>query len=149
MQYQQEPFGPFIDECQDLIVDHWNAVALDQDSIPLDPDWKLYRAMDAKGVIHLTTARHHGKLVGYVVYLLTTALHYRNLQVAEADMFWLDKAHRKGMAGIHMLRNAEGALTDLGVEKMFTKVKLHYDVGKVFEYMGHAPIERVYAKGLN
>lgn len=31
---------------------------------------------------------------------------------------------------------------------MFNKVKLHFDVGRVFERMGYQPIERVYAKGL-
>jgi hypothetical protein len=152
MRYQQEEFAPFLEEgseCQALIKAHWGAVALDQGTIPLDPDWDLYRHMNAKGIVHLTTARQAGDLVGYAVYLLSTALHYKHLSIAEADVFWLGPAYRKGLTGVRMMRCAEDSLRGIGVHKIFTKIKLHYDVGKVFEYMGHVPIERVYAKGLS
>jgi GNAT superfamily N-acetyltransferase len=148
MQYAQENFPAFIDECGSLIEDHWRQVALDQDTIPLDPDWEKYLAMDEMCIVHLTTARYHGELVGYAVYLLSNALHYKTLEVAEADMFWLAPEHRKGWAGVHLIKCAEASLKDLGVHKVFNKVKLHADVGKVFEYLGHTAVERVYAKGL-
>ena len=47
-----------------------------------------------------------------------------------------------------MFKHAETALRGKGVTKVINKVKLHFDVGKIFERMGYLPIERVYAKGL-
>jgi hypothetical protein len=36
----------------------------------------------------------------------------------------------------------------LGAEKIYQKVKLHKDIGKIFECMGYDAIERVYVKDL-
>tara|TARA_R110000765_G_scaffold336812_1_gene427132 strand:+ start:303 stop:755 length:453 start_codon:yes stop_codon:yes gene_type:complete len=149
MDYAQESFLTFMDECEAIIKDHWKHIALDQDSTPLEPDWEKYIAMTELGIVHLTTARtEDGTLAGYAIYLISNALHYKSLEVAEADVFWLGFEHRKGMTGIKMLKCAERDLRKIGVKKIFNKVKLHADVGKIFEFMGYTAVERVYAKGL-
>jgi len=138
-----------IDECAPLLHDHWKDVALDQDSITLDPDWDAYYALDSVGALVIITARDDGlTLVGYSVYIVTENLHYKGLMIADSDIFWLAKTHRKGTAGMRLIRYSETALASRGVHKIMSKVKTHRNVGPVFERMGYDEIERVYCKGV-
>ena len=146
--YQEEYFIDVMGECGDLIVSHWKDIALDQDDIKLNPDWDKYRDLADAGVLKITTAREKGNLVAYSVHLVSSNLHYKDLLIADGDIFWLAKPHRKGLAGLKLLKAAEANLRKLGVQKIFNKVKLHKDVGVIFERLGYTPIERVYAKGI-
>ena len=136
-------------EAEPLLMRHWDEVALNKETVPLDPDWEMYSRLEAGGIVHVTTARRDGKLVGYAAFLLTNNLHYRTLRVAEGDIFWLAPECRRGRAGIDLMRAAEAQLRDRGVHRIVNKVKLHIDVGPVFEYLGYKPIERIYAKMVN
>lgn len=137
------------DEAAPLLVQHWREIGLNQDTVPLDPDWDAYARIEAAGLMHITTARDaDGRLVGYAAYFLMPNLHYRSLHVAETDIFWLDPEHRKGTAGLRLIRAAEEQLKARGVNKIVSKVKLHFDTGPVFERLGYIAIERIYAKTL-
>ena len=147
LQYQVERLKDIYDDLRPLLDMHWEDVALDQETVHLNPNWPLYRTADDTGALHITTARvEDGELVGYAIYLLSSNAHYKQLAVADGDIFWLHPDHRKGMAGVRLLRKAEEFLIARGVHKILNKVKLHKDVGIVFERLGYTPIERVYAK---
>ena len=122
---------------------------MDKSKIDLQPDWDVYDVLYSNDRMHVTTARNGSELVGYAIFILTQALHYKQLSVADGDVFWLDPAHRKGMTGVKLLKKSEEFLKSKGVQKIFNKVKLHKDVGKVFERLGYTPIERVFAKGVS
>ena len=87
-------------------------------------------------------------MVGYAAYVISPSLHYSDQIIADADVFWLDPDYRKGMAGMRLFKQAEKVLKSYGVTVVLNKVKIHFDVGKVFERMGYKPIERVYSKSL-
>ena len=53
-----------------LAPDHWEEVANNKDTIPLDIDWERYRALDDDGSLHVLTARDDGELVGYVMHVI-------------------------------------------------------------------------------
>ena len=146
--YQKEDWIVFMEDCGELIVAHWQDVALDQATVELDPDWDTYNCIDAQGGLEVVTARDEGTLVGYSIHIISTHIHYKNLKIAEGDVFWLDSAYRRGMAGIKLLKAAEKHLVAIGVDKVINKVKLHKDVVRIFERLGYTAIERVYAKGL-
>lgn len=134
------------EEMQALLLAHWHEIALNKDVVPLDPNWGLYDTLEAAAVLHLTTARLDGALVGYAAYVIGPNLHYRSLIVAESDVFYISPAHRRGMTGARLIQAAERHLIAVGVNKIVHRVKLHKDVGALFERLGHVPIERVYAK---
>ena len=147
--FQEETFSQFIEDGMELVIDHWQDVALNKDDIPLDPNWDVYANLCDTGVAHIVTARtSEGELVGYSVCMLSPHLRYKGVKWAEGDVFFLHPAYRKGRAGIRLLKAAEKMMKALGAEKIYQKVKLHKDVGKVFEHMGYSAIERVYAKDL-
>lgn len=144
--FQFETFADIRAEVEPLLKRHWEEIALNKDSVPLDPDWEKYERINAAGLMHITTARRGGALVGYSAYFVSGNLHYRSLTVAESDIFWLAPEERNGMTGIRLLQAAEEHLKARGVNKIVSKVKLHMDVGHVFTLLGYEPIERVYAK---
>mgnify|MGYP001212551605 CR=1 FL=1 len=146
---QEEDFKEFIKEVGPLLQKHWEEIALDKARIDLQPDWAVYDILYDNNKMHVTTARDGTKLVGYAIFILTNALHYKQLSIADGDVFWLDPEYRKGLTGYKLLKKSEGFLGTRGVQKIFNKVKLHKDVGKVFERLGYTPIERVYAKGVS
>lgn len=147
--FQTERLTEVRAEAEPLLRRHWEEIALDRDTVPLDPDWDAYARIEAAGLMHITTARDGtGRLVGYAAYFLAPNLHYRSLHVAETDIFWLSPEHRRGSAGLRLIRAAEEHLKTRGVNKIVSKVKLHHDTGPVFERLGYTAIERIYAKKL-
>ena len=49
--------------------EHWKELALNQDTIKLDPDWDKFYALDVQGILRILTVRVEGRLVGYVFLL--------------------------------------------------------------------------------
>jgi len=144
--FRQEAYSDAVDEAQPLLVDHWHEIALNKDTVPLEPDWERYRQLERAGVLNLTTARDDGELVGYALYIVAANLHYRGLVVADSDVFFLDRRYRRGSAGLRLLQAAEDNLVAAGVGRIVNRVKIHHDVGPIFLRLGFTPIERVYSK---
>jgi GNAT superfamily N-acetyltransferase len=149
--YTWEPFSQIIREVAPLFVEHWRELALNQDDIPLDPDYDRYLAYEQAGILHVLTARtpEHGRLVGYAFCLLGPHLHYASTRFAHFDMFWLAPKYRAGWHGIRLIRNAERRMADLGAKIMTGAVKQHFAdgrVGALFEFLGYSPIETNFAK---
>ena len=148
MEFSEETLSQCLDEARPLLVDHWENIALNKDTIPLNPLWNIYEKLEETGNLKIITARQDEKLVGYAAYVISPSLHYSSEIIADADVFWLDPNYRKGMAGMRLFKHAEKVLKSYGVTRILNKVKIHFDVGKVFERMGYDPIERVYSKSL-
>jgi len=148
MDFAEETLCQCVDEAGPLLIDHWENIALNKDTIALDPLWDTYRKLEETGNFKIITARQEKKLVGYAAYVISPSLHYSDQIIADADVFWLDPDYRKGMAGMRLFKHAEKVLKSYGVTRVLNKVKIHFDVGKVFERMGYDPIERVYSKSL-
>jgi len=148
VEFKVESLADVIGECADALHEHWDEIALDKDEVKLNPDWDGYKRISDSGNMVIVTARAGKRLVGYSVYFISKSLHYKDILQAESDIFWLDPKCRVGMIGIRLLRFSEKVLKDMGVFRIFSKVKLHKDVGAVFERMGYHPVERVYSKRL-
>ncbi|MCG5241398.1 GNAT family N-acetyltransferase [Azospirillum doebereinerae] len=147
--FQTEALADVRDEAAPLLRRHWQEIALDRETVPLDPNWDAYAQIEAAGLMHITTARDEtGALVGYSAYFIAPNLHYQSLVVAETDIFWLAPEHRQGLAGARLIKAAEAALAARGVNKVVSKVKMHFDTGPLFERLGYRAIERIYAKRL-
>ena len=144
--FQVERIADIHEEAGPLLLEHWEEIAVDKDSVPLDPDWPTYFNLDSAGAVHCVTARDGGKLIGYAVYFVIPSLHYRGLLVADSDIFWLSPEHRKGLTGVRLLKFAEETLVLRGVNRIVNKVKIKHDVGAIFERMGYEPFERLYMK---
>lgn len=146
--FQSEGLRDVFAEAIPLLKAHWSEIALDQETVPLDPDIAAYEHLSDIGALHITTARDAGKLVGYAAFFVSRNLHYRSLVVGESDIFWIAPSHRKGMTGVRLFRAAEKNLKALGVNKVINKEKLHKSLASLFKRLGYTAIEQTWAKAI-
>lgn len=134
-----------------LFRQHWAEIALNQDKVPLDPNWDQYFAYDLADILNVLTVRADGVLVGYLFVLVFPHLHYASTAFAHTDIFWLAPPYREGWAGVRMFREMEKHLKVRGVKVVAVNVKLHFEaergtLGPIFKRLGYKPIETVYSK---
>jgi GNAT superfamily N-acetyltransferase len=146
---QVEPFSQIFAEVKPLVERHWEEIALNKDSVVLDPDWQRYIAMERLGQLSIVTVRAQGRLVGYCCMVIQPGLHYRSCLEARMDVFWLAPEYRGRMGGVRLFRAVEAELKRRGVRRMFVGSKLHKDSSRLFEAMGYKPIEHWFSKMLD
>jgi GNAT superfamily N-acetyltransferase len=147
--FQRETIEQFYQEALPLLHDHWREIARYQD-IPLNVDLDRYRDAEENGSLRIYTVRLASRLVGYSVFFLATAPHYRTSLQAVQDVLYVDPEHRGGRIGLRlvrfsdlMLRNAEN------VQVVYHHVKLaHPALGRLLEHVGYEAVETVYGRRL-
>jgi GNAT superfamily N-acetyltransferase len=146
--YQVESWATYAPDARPLWPQHWAEIALDHETIALDPDDARYEALDAAGVLHIVTMRTDpaGRLVGYWLGIVQTHLHYKSTLHAVLDVFWVHPAYRQGWAGVQLFRFVAHTLKARGVVKVVQGCKMHKDVSMIFERLGYTEIERVWSK---
>lgn len=145
-----ERFGYFANELPPLFARHWREIALNQDKVPLDPNWDRYYEYDLLNILQTLTVRSNGVLVGYVFMLVHPHLHYASTLWAQSDIFWLDPAYRSGWTGVRMFKEVEAGMRKLGVKVVMLNEKLHFDsrVGELFKRLGFTHTENIFSKYL-
>ena len=115
-----------------LFQQHWEEIALDQGTVPLEPDWDSYHALDLNQVLHVLSAWDlDGQLVGYIFNLIGGHQHYVGTRFAHTEMFWLHPDYRKGWLPVRMfLANIEG-LRARGAVVSTINFKLRFKYGRV------------------
>jgi GNAT superfamily N-acetyltransferase len=147
--YQRERWSDALrDEAFPLLQRHWEEVALNKDTVPLDPLWDTYAFLDKQDLLLITTVRKGDTLIGYCSNFISPNLHYRSLKVAENDIFWLAPEHRNSRIGLDLLRAAERTARQAGCNKINMKEKIHVPLGRLFAFLGYREIERVHSKTL-
>lgn len=148
IEYGFEPLETLLDEgLADLVIQHWEEIALDKESVPLDVDWDKKLGLESTGQWCVFTARRSGVLVGYVsFYIHHQAINYKTTRYIHDDVFWLHPDERKGLTGYFLLKKSIAALPK--PSKLQFKTKLGFQdgrVGKLLERLGLTPIETVYS----
>lgn len=144
--YGLDSFVGIREEIEPLLDDHWEEIALNKDTIKLNPDWEKYATLDANGLLRVFTARNDGKLIGYFVVILSVSLHYSDHVFAHNDIIFLAKGSRKGMTGVKLIKYAEKHLTQEGVKQLFINTKRHQPFDPILERLKFCEVEKVYAK---
>ena len=133
-------------EIEPLLKQHWEEIALNKEVIKLNPDWKQYGKLDSLNALRIYTARSDGKLVGYFVVVISKNMHYQDHLFATNDIIFLAKSHRKGTAGIKLIKYAEERLKLEGISVMVINTKEHQSFDKVLERLEFNLTEKVYSK---
>lgn len=142
--YAVEHYREAIRDIKPLYNEHWSEVALDQDIIKLNPDYKKYRLLADQGLMHCVTAREAGRLIGYYLAFVYPHLHYKDSITAFTDIFFMTKERRKGWAGYYLLKTARDTLKARGVQRIVLPMKNHIDIGPLLKRLGFEWIERTY-----
>jgi len=146
IEYKEETYDQVIDEIKPLLEDHWEEIALHKDTIKLNPDYDRYEKMFKSGQMRIVTARDDGKLVGYCILMLYHHIHYKDQFMAMDDIFFIAKDYRKGLTGVKLFIKTEEIMKQYGVKKLSMNVKVHQDVGPIFERLGYKETERMFTK---
>lgn len=147
--YAVENLATARDEMEALFPLHWAEVARDRDTIILDPDWDSYYAFEAVGQFHCMVCRVDGNLAGYHICFVRPHLHYKNSLSAITDIFFIHPDHRQGRIGVQLFKESEKSLRERGVQKIYLGCKISKDLTPLFERLGYAKIEYVFAKVIN
>ena len=142
IRYREESLKDIKHDMAELLVLHKQEV--DGDLFKLNVNWSLYETLEANGMLHLTTVRNDGILVGYCSFVLTNLAHYQEENFANSDAFFLHKEHRKGFTGYKLLKIAIDYIKDRGFKNFGITVKVNQDYPTLMKRLGFQPAELVY-----
>lgn len=146
-----------LDELKPLFDPHWQELALNQDKVPLDPQYEIYLHRESLGGVLLVVLREAGKVVGYFIGFVSPGLHYRTCLTLQMDIFWLHPDYRDGdsltsleahMLAMQLFEAVRDEAKRRGVQRAFYGSKLHKDASRVFEELGMIEVERYYSQWL-
>lgn len=148
MKLTQETLDQVRPELPPLFEAHWQEVGRHRESLALAPNWPAYEQIEGAGLLRIVAAREAGALVGYVFFVLSPSLHYAPHSFAVADLVYLDPAHRRGLAGLRLLRFALELARADGAALVTFNCKLSKDFGILLARLGFEPAETLYTKAL-
>ncbi len=146
--YHVESFEERLSELKVLLPDHYQELALNQDKVPLDPQYDVYISRERQGGLIFVTAREDGELVGYFIGFVAAGLHYKTCLTCNMDIFFIRKDKRKGRAGVRLFQFVMQELKRRGVQRWFVGSKLHADASALFKYLKFEPCETYYTMWL-
>ena len=131
-------------ENMDVVRKHYEEIAQFPEVQKLDPDFEAYDRMEQAGKLWVLTARDGGKLVGYIVMLVSHDLHYRQLLRAVEDIHFILPEYRKGILGYRMLRRTRDEMKAKGVQTVTFRTKAGKSHGVLIERLGGVLQDLVY-----
>lgn len=119
-----------------LIRDHWQELGLDLD-LEIAPDFGKMAQLESMGMFKVITVRQDASLVGYLLAVVNTHLHYRTSKpMFIVDAYYIAPRARNG-TGARMIRFAETVAKSLGCIKIYLSCKVHQDHTKFFQALGY------------
>ena len=143
-----ESFEERLDELKVLLPAHYKELALNQDSVPLDPQYSVYIEHERKGGLLFVVLRDAGEMIGYYIGFIAPGLHYKTCLTCTTDIFFVRADKRGGKAGIKMFQFVEKELKRRGVKRWFTGSKVAHDASALFEFLKFDKVEIYYSKWL-
>ena len=145
---QTERLAGVIDEIEPLLRKHFDEICAHPDELVLDVNWPHYQMLEQAGMLHITTARDAGRLVGYACCLYLCHPHYQRNVFALNDVVYVDPEYRSRGTGVRVIAHMEQSLADLGVEWLHMHVKCKHNFGPLLEHRGYQLEEFNYTKRL-
>lgn len=147
--FQAEKFSDCVEEMKAIVPDHYLELALDQEAIPLAPDWDRYCHAEKLGVLHFFTARNGDELIGYHIAMIGGHIHYKTTIHCQTDIYYMKPEYRKNRVGQNFFMALEEDLKAHGVKKIITGTKLHKNHTAFFEMLGYRHTDNVMTKLLD
>lgn len=146
LEYASETWDQVKDEFDELGRRNFEECKIADGKKPYALQREAWDWMGKNGLIHVTTARDEGKLVGYSLTILAP----RHLQfdafASQGTGLYLKPEYRKGFNASRLLDEDEIFLQQLGVQLGYRDVAMDPDVGPLLERKGWVKKEVIYTK---
>lgn len=106
-----------------------------------------YRALDDAGLIHAFVAMKADRMVGFITMLAPPSLHFE-VPLAVCESFFVASAHRKGGAGLRLLKEIEDRARTLRSPGLLVCAPVGGRLFEVLERRGYRETNRVFHKRL-
>ena len=147
MEFCVETYESVVEDIKPLLHDHWRELALYQETIPLDPDFKQYKDLHDAGILRLYGARLDGQLIGYAIFTVTERHpHYRQ-RWAVNDIIFVHPDHRNFGVGSGLFNCFEADLRSGGPIVIHVAGKTeHPELAMLMHSRGYAHVEFGYSQ---
>ena len=145
---QLESFTEQLEELKPLLPLHYEELALNQDKVPLAPQYDIYIKREELGELLFLTARKDGTLIGYYIAFIAPGLHYSTCLTCIMDIFYVHPEHRGDNTGKLILNGVEAELIRRGVQRWFSGSKIHFPCDWLLQKQGFEPVETTHSKWL-
>jgi len=116
---------------------------------PLIFDWPAYKTLEDAYRTRLFVARHEGRVVGFVLYLVSQHLHHADNLFAHCDMLGVHPDTRGSGIGRRLVEYALTFLRRQGVTHVIHMHRSMYEqTTPLFAKLGFEPVEIAYMKAL-
>lgn len=109
------------------------------------PDFDHYERLEAAGQLFPFGAAVNSALVGFLGLLVVQVPRYRQ-PIATTESFFVASVHRKGGAGLKLLRAAEAKARELGATKLLVSAPSGGRLAEVLPRVGYRETSRVFAR---
>jgi len=143
--FQVESVETWARESKDLVYAHWQELGLDLD-LEIAPDVEKMKILEGMGMFKVVTVRDEGRLVGYLLAVVNTHLHYKNsAQMLIVDAYYVSPECRSG-TGVKLIRFTESLAKELGAIKIYFSCKVHCDHSALFKALGYRLSDYAFTK---
>ena len=134
-----------LEELKPLFDPHWKEIALDQERVPLAPNYPEYLKREAEGTVLCVVLRERGAIVGYFVGFVAPALHYQSCLTLTMDIYWIHPDYRaedslsqleEDMLAELLFSSVKAEAVRRGVKRPFYGSKVHKDSSGLFTQLG-------------
>jgi len=115
----------------------------------LNPQWDKYKLMEQLDSFMWLIARDEsGAIVGYVAFIISPNLHYKDYIYAIEDVFYVVQDKRGTRIGINLVKKSEELLKERGVDIITHHAKLTNNFSPFLQRLGYNVTETMLAKRL-
>lgn len=143
---QLEPYEDCIDEMRMIYPEHYEELSRTKQK-PLNPMYDVYMSLAKSGNIKVIAVRDEGKLIGYLIFMLSPDLHYGGI-IATEDIYYLKREYRGKMIGVRLFGEFEREAKKFGAWKMVVSTKIHSDNAVLLKRVGMVDHEKIFVKVL-
>ena len=137
-----------IEQAWPLLELHREELATYKHLMILKPDIERYRALESSGNLVGLGLFDGEKIVGYSVFIITTALHYSDLTIAQNDILYVHPDYRRGKWGVKLIRSSEDVIKKRGIKIIMWHGKENTDFSDIMPKMGYIVQDIIFSKEL-
>ena len=143
-----ESFEQMLPELMPILPLHYQELALNQDKVPLSPQYNIYIDREREGQLLFMVMREAGEMIGYFIGFISPGLHYSTCLTCNMDIFYIHPEKRGHRYGKALFEAVESELLKRRVQRWFVGSKCHKDASWLFEQLGFDRVEVYYSKWL-